>query len=73
MTVKATLIDENLMVLDAVVKDPEGRSFTYQWQVSEDGGLTYVDIEDATEAELTVELTEENLNDLWRVKVQPAN
>ena len=72
VTVKATLIDENLMVLDAVVKDPEGRNFTYQWQVSEDGGLTYVDIEDATEAELKVELTEENLNDLWRVKVQPV-
>ena len=68
--VKATLVDEGIMVLDAVVKDPEGRSFTYQWQVSEDGGLTYTDIEDATEAELMVELTEENINDLWRVKVQ---
>ena len=70
VTVKATLVDEGIMVLDAVVKDPEGRSFTYQWQVSEDGGLTYKDIEDATEAELMVELTEENINDLWRVKVQ---
>ena len=70
VTVKATLVEDNIMVLDAIVDDPEGRSFTYQWQVSEDGGLTYMDIEDATEAELRIELTEENMHDLWRVRVE---
>ncbi|QUA54152.1 hypothetical protein [Aristaeella lactis] len=70
VTVKATLIEDNIMVLDAIVDDPEGRSFTYQWQVSEDGGLTYKDIEDATEAELRIELTDENIHDLWRVRVE---
>ena len=70
VTVKATLVEDNIMVLDAIVDDPEGRSFTYQWQVSEDGGLTFTDIEDATEAELRIELTEENIHDLWRVRVE---
>ena len=70
VTVKATLVEDNIMVLDAIVDDPEGRSFTYQWQVSEDGGLTFTDIEDATEAELRIELTDENIHDLWRVRVE---
>lgn len=70
VTVKATLVEDNIMVLDAIVDDPEGRSFTYQWQVSEDGGLTYKDIEDATDAELRIELTDENIHDLWRVRVE---
>ena len=61
--------DEFTMKLHAVVNDPEGRQFIYQWQVSEDGGQNYSDIEEATKAELDVELNAENINNLWRVRV----
>ena len=64
------MIDENVMRLLAVVNDPEGRDFLYQWQVSEDRGITYTDIQEATTDELKVELNDENINDMWRVRVQ---
>ena len=62
--------DEFTMKLRAVVNDPEDRQFIYQWQVSEDGGENYLDILGATADELQVELTEENMHDMWRVWVQ---
>ena len=72
VTVKivATMTGENEMKLSAVVNDPEGRDYTFQWQVSVDGGKTFTDIADETAAEMDVELTEENITDMWRVKVQ---
>ena len=70
VTVTTAMTEENLMKLTAVVNDPEGRSYTFQWQVSEDGGENYEDVEDATEDELEIELTDENISNLWRVKVQ---
>ena len=68
--VEISMIDETVMRLLAVVNDPEGRDFLYQWQVSEDRGITYTDIQEATTDELKVELTDENINDMWRVRVQ---
>ena len=70
VTVEVSMISENLMYLQAVVNDPEGRDFLYQWQVSEDCGMTYTDIPEATTDELKVELTDENISDMWRVRVQ---
>ena len=70
VTVEISMIDETVMRLFAVVNDPEGRDFLYQWQVSEDNGMTYTDIPEANQDELKVELTEENINDMWRVRVQ---
>ena len=70
VTVEISMIDENVMRLLAVVNDPEGRDFLYQWQVSEDRGITYTDIQEATTDELKVELNDENINDMWRVRVQ---
>ena len=61
---------ENEMKLIALVNDPENRKYTYQWQVSEDGGKTYTDIENETEDVLRVELDETNINDFWRVRVK---
>ncbi len=69
VTVTATMKSEREMLLDAVVNDPEGRDFCYQWQVSMDGGENYQDVENATESKLEVELTEENISGLWRVSV----
>ena len=68
--VEISMIDETVMRLLAVVDDPEGREFLYQWQVSEDSGMTYTDIPEATTDELKVELTDENISDMWRVRVQ---
>ena len=68
--VEISMIDETMMRLLAVVDDPEGREFLYQWQVSEDSGMTYTDIPEATTDELKVELTDENISDMWRVRVQ---
>ena len=70
VTVEISMIDESVMRLFAVVDDPEGRDFLYQWQVSEDSGETYMDIPEATTEELKVELTDENINNMWRVRVQ---
>lgn len=70
VTVEISMIDETVMRLLAVVNDPEGRDFLYQWQVSEDCGMTYTDIPEANTDELKVELTDENITDMWRVKVQ---
>ena len=70
VTVEVSMISGNLMYLQAVVNDPEGRDFLYQWQVSEDCGMTYMDIPEANTDELKVELTDENITDMWRVKVQ---
>ncbi|MBR5961838.1 MAG: hypothetical protein IKZ98_12700 [Clostridia bacterium] len=70
VTVEISMIDDTIMRLLAVVNDPEGRDFLYQWQVSQDGGMTYTDIQEATTEELRVELTDENINDMWRVRVQ---
>ena len=70
VTVEISMIDETVMRLLAVVDDPEGREFLYQWQVSEDSGMTYTDIPEATTDELKVELTDENISDMWRVRVQ---
>ena len=72
VTVEVSMISENMMYLQAVVNDPEGRDFLYQWQVSEDCGMTYTDIPEANTDELKIELTDENISDLWRVKVQPV-
>lgn len=65
-----TMVDEYTMKLHAVVNDPEGRQYIYQWQVSEDGGENFLDILGATADELQVELTENNRNDMWRIWVQ---
>ena len=70
VNVTATMEDEFTMKLHAVVVDPEGRQYIYQWQVSEDGGENFLDILGATADELEVELTEDNMQDMWRVWVQ---
>ena len=70
VTVEISMIDETVMRLLAVVNDPEGRDFLYQWQVSEDSGMTYMDIPEANTDELKVELTDDNINDMWRVRVE---
>ena len=70
VTVEVSMISDNLMYLQAVVNDPEGRDFLYQWQVSEDSGMTYMDIPEANTDELKVELTDDNINDMWRVRVE---
>ena len=67
--VNASIRNENLLHLKAVVDDPENNEYDYQWQVSIDGGESYVDVEDQNEDFLDVELDEENMNNLWRVKV----
>ena len=67
--VTASMRNENLMHLKAHIEDPEGREYGYQWQVSVDGGENYEDVEDAEEDFLDVELDEENVMNLWRVKV----
>ena len=64
------MVDEDTMKLHAVVNDPEGRQYIYQWQVSEDGGESFLDILGATADELQVELTEDNRNDMWRIWIQ---
>jgi len=70
VTIKTTMTGENEMKLNAVVNDPEGRAYSYQWQVSVDGGRTYEDIKDETADVMRVELTEENSGAMWRVRVQ---
>ena len=70
VTIITTMTGENEMKLSAVVNDPEGRTYAFQWQESEDGGETYADMEDATASELDVLLTDENIEHLWRVRVQ---
>ena len=60
---------DNLMHLKAVIDDPEGNEYEYQWQVSVDGGENYEDVEDQTEDFMDVELDEENASNLWRVRV----
>lgn len=67
--VNASMRGKNLLHLKAVVSDPEGNDYEYQWQVSVDGGESYEDIEDQTEDFLDVELDEENLTNLWRVRI----
>jgi len=67
--VTASMRSDNLMHLKAVVDDPEGNEYEYQWQVSVDGGENYEDCEDQTEEFMDVELDEENASNLWRVKV----
>ena len=67
--VTASMRENNLMHLKAEVQDPEGKDYNYQWQVSVDGGENYEDVEDMTEDFLDVELDEENVSNLWRVKV----
>ena len=70
VTVLTSMSNETEMKLEAVVNDPLNRDFLYQWQVSEDGGANYRDMENETNADLSVELTEDNIHNLWRVKVQ---
>lgn len=70
ITITTVMSGENEMKLIALVNDPENRKYTYQWQVSEDGGKTYTDIENETEDVLRVELDETNINDFWRVRVK---
>ena len=60
---------DNLMHRKAVVDDPEGHEYEYQWQVSVDGGENYEDCEDQTEEFMDVELDEENASNIWRVRV----
>ena len=70
VSVVITMVDDNVMQLNAVINDPEGRNYEYQWQVSEDGGKTYSDIPEAKEDKLQIELTDENLGYMWRVWVR---
>ena len=70
VTVEAVMVSESEMKLTATVHGAEEREFAFQWQVSEDDGVNFNDIEDATEKEILVELTEEDFNNLWRVRVQ---
>ena len=67
--VTASMRSDNLMHLKAVVDDPEGNEYEYQWQVSVDGGENYEDVEDQTEEFMDVELDEENASNIWRVRV----
>ena len=67
--VRTSMRSDNLMHLKAEIDDPEGNEYDYQWQVSVDGGKNYEDCEDQTEDFMDVELDEENLNNLWRVKI----
>ena len=75
VTVKviSTMKSDDEMNLAAVVSDPLQREYSYQWQVSEDGGKSYRDMDNATEAELDILLDETNVTNLWRVKVQVKN
>ena len=41
----------------------------FQWQVSKDGGATWTDIAGETGKQMRVTITEENVNDLWRVTI----
>ena len=67
--ITASMRSENLMHLKAHIEDPNGNDYNYQWQVSVDGGENYEDVEDAEEDFFDVELDEENVSNLWRVKV----
>ena len=69
VSVNASMRSENLLHLKAVVNDPEGNEYDYQWQVSVDGGANYEDVEDQTEEFMDIELDEENISNLWRVRV----
>ena len=69
VNVTTTIIGRDAMKLNAEIDDPDGREYRYQWQVSEDGGKNFTDLEDATGEELEVELTDGNMNYLWRVRV----
>ena len=70
ITITTVMSGENEMKLIALVNDPQNRKYTYQWQVSEDGGESYTDIENETRDVLRVELDETNINDFWRVRVK---
>ena len=70
ITITTVMSGEHEMKLIALVNDPANRKYTYQWQVSEDGGQSYTDIENETEDVLRVELDETNINDFWRVMVK---
>ena len=54
--------------LDAVLEGYDGFVYTLQWQISEDG-LTWTDIEGATESRLDVLVDENNYQMQWRVVV----
>ena len=58
------------MNLIAMVDDPENRKFSYQWQVSDDGGETFSDIENETGAMLSISLNEETIHEQWRVMLK---
>ena len=70
VTVTTVITGENEMKLIALVNDPENRAYTYQWQVSDNQGASYSDIADETSDVLRIELSEENRNNFWRVKVK---
>ena len=72
VVVEAEMVGENEMKLTATVHAPEGSKVSFQWQVSEDDGENYSDIEDATASVLLVELTENDIGNLWRVRVDAA-
>lgn len=72
VSVEIVMISENEMKLVATVKGGEEMEYLFQWQVSEDEGESFADIEDETRNELIVELTEENIDNLWRVRVEPV-
>lgn len=55
-------------VLTAVLTGYDGLTCEYQWQNGKDEA-SYVDVEGATDATYTFPVTQENLNDYWRVKV----
>ena len=65
------MVSENEMKLIATVHGAEEETeFTFQWQVSRDNGENFSDIEDATLNEILIQLTEEDFDSLWRVRVQ---
>ncbi len=70
MTKETVMLNESTMKLIAVIHGAEEQAFNFQWQVSEDDGANFSDIENETEKEMLVELTEEVLNNLWRVRIQ---
>ena len=44
-------------------------SLTFQWQYSQDGGLTWIDVKGQTSSEMDVVISKENANNIWRVEI----
>ena len=68
--VEAVMVSDNEMKLKAKVNAPEGSVLSFQWQVSQDNGQNYSNIENATASEILVTLAESDMTNLWRVRVE---